>query len=74
MASSRARTGVVAAGQDPGLLHAVQTAFTHGMDVSLLVAAAIAGAGAILALFLLPGRRPDAPVEGERLVLAESSL
>ena len=74
VARESAATGVAAAAHDPGLRHAVQSAFTHGMDVSLLVAAAIAGVGAILALFLLPGRRPDAPVEGERLVLAESSL
>ena len=73
-ARESAATGVAAAAQDPGLRHAVQAAFTHGMDVSLLVAAAIAGAGAILALFLLPGRKPDAPVEGERRVLAESGL
>jgi EmrB/QacA subfamily drug resistance transporter len=60
---------------DPGLLDAVRTAFTHGMDVSLLVAGAIAAVGAILALALLPGRgAPAAPVEGERLVLTESGL
>jgi DHA2 family multidrug resistance protein-like MFS transporter len=74
VARESAASGVAAAGHDPGLLHAVQSAFTHGMDVSLLVAAAIAGAGAILALFLLPGRVAAAPVEGARQVLAESGL
>ena len=74
VARESAATGVAAVAHDPGMLHAVQSAFTHGMDVSLLVAAAIAGAGAILALFLLPGRRRDVPLEGERLVLAESGL
>jgi len=74
VARESAATGVAATAHDPGLLHAVQSAFTHGMDVSLLVSAAIAAAGAILALFLLPGRTPDAPVEGERRVLAESGL
>jgi Na+/melibiose symporter-like transporter len=60
---------------DPGLLDAVRTAFTHGMDVSLLVAGAVAAAGAILALTMLPGRgAPAAPVEGERPVLAESGV
>ncbi|MFF5290407.1 MFS transporter [Paractinoplanes globisporus] len=59
---------------DPGLLQAVQDAFTHGMDTSLLVAAAIAAAGAILAFVLLPARAPAAPVESEPLVLAESGL
>ena len=59
---------------DPGLLQAVQDAFTHGMDTSLLVAAAIAAVGAILAFVLLPARAPAAPVESEPLVLAESGL
>jgi len=67
-------SGVAVAAHDPGLLHAVQAAFTHGMDASLLVGAAVAGIGVILAWFLLPGRTPDAPVEGDRLVLAESGL
>ncbi|MCU7730490.1 MFS transporter [Actinoplanes sp. KI2] len=74
VARQSAAAGVEATAHDPGLLHAVQTAFTHGMDVSLLVAAAVAGAGAILALVLLPGHSPAAPMEGERRVLAESSL
>ncbi len=54
---------------DPELVASVRSAFTHGMDVSLLVAAAVTLAGAILALTVLPGRRtvpsspsdPDAP-------------
>jgi Na+/melibiose symporter-like transporter len=64
----------VAQAHDPGVLDAVRDAFTHGMDVSLLVAAAIAAVGAILALLLLPRRTPAAPVEPEPLVLAESGL
>jgi DHA2 family multidrug resistance protein-like MFS transporter len=64
----------VAQAPDAGALDAVRAAFTHGMDVSLLVAAAVALAGAILALLMLPRRSPIAPVEGEQLVLAESPL
>ncbi|MFI5890262.1 MFS transporter [Actinoplanes sp. NPDC051513] len=71
-----ASSGVAVATQahDASLLDAVRDAFTHGMDVSLLVAAAVAAAGAILALLMLPRRTPVAPVEPERLVLAESGL
>jgi MFS transporter, DHA2 family, multidrug resistance protein len=71
-----AREGVAAAIKlgDPGLTDAARAAFTHGMDVSLVVAAVVAAAGAILALVLLPGGTPAAPVEEERLVLAESPL
>jgi hypothetical protein len=54
---------------DPELVASVRSAFTHGMDVSLLVAAAVTLAGAIIALTVLPERRtvpsspsdPDAP-------------
>ncbi|GAA2637776.1 DHA2 family efflux MFS transporter permease subunit [Paractinoplanes durhamensis] len=61
---------------DPALLGAVRAAFTHGMDVSLVVAAAVAAAGVVLALVMLPGRTPPpaAAVEAERLTLAESGL
>lgn len=38
------------------LLASVQTAFIHGMDFSLLVAAGIGGVGALLALIFLPSR------------------
>jgi EmrB/QacA subfamily drug resistance transporter len=67
-------SGVAVAAKDPGLLHAVRTAFTHGMDTSLLVAAAIAAAGVVLALVMVPGREPAAPMERERPVLAESGI
>ncbi|MEU4240190.1 MFS transporter [Actinoplanes sp. NPDC026619] len=77
-ARESAASGVAAATQagDPGMLDAVRTAFTHGMDTSLVVAAVVAGAGAILALFMLPGKdRPAAPVvEQTELTLAESGL
>lgn len=38
------------------LLASVRTAFVHGMDVSLVVAAGIAAAGLVLTLVFLPGR------------------
>ena len=41
----------------PALLAAVRAAFTHGMDLSLLVAGAVAVAGAVLALLFLPSGR-----------------
>lgn len=40
----------------PALLNTVRTAFVAGMDNGLLVSAAIALAGAVLALAFLPGR------------------
>ena len=40
------------------LLGSVRTAFVHALDVMLLVCAAIALAGAVLALAFLPRRRP----------------
>jgi MFS transporter, DHA2 family, multidrug resistance protein len=49
----------VAAAQQPGsvsLLHAVRAAFVDGMDAMLWGCAAIAAAGMVLALVLLPGR------------------
>ena len=50
----------------PDLLDSVRAAFTHGMDRSLLVAAAVAVLGAALALLFLPShppapRRADGP-------------
>ena len=41
------------------LLASVRTAFVHGMDISLVVAAGIAAAGFVLALAFLPGRVPS---------------
>jgi Na+/melibiose symporter-like transporter len=53
----------------PSLLDAVRTAFVAGMDSGLRVSAAIALAGAVLALALLPRRTavaaPAAPVEAQ---------
>jgi EmrB/QacA subfamily drug resistance transporter len=45
----------------PALLDEVRTAFVAGMDNGLLVSAAIALAGAVLALAFLPGRVAAAP-------------
>ena len=59
---------------DQRLLESVRAAFTHGMDVSLVVAGVIAVAGAVLALVLLPARPATPAVEDEPLVLAESGL
>jgi Na+/proline symporter len=47
---------------DP-LLGSVRAAFTHGMDITLWVTAAVALAGMVAAL-VLPRRRPT-PVEAE---------
>jgi EmrB/QacA subfamily drug resistance transporter len=41
---------------DPGLLHAAQDAFVSGMHTSVVVAAAVALAGAVLAVAFLPRR------------------
>ena len=67
-------SGVAAAQHagDAGLLTAVQTAYVHGMSLSLLVAGAVAAAGAVLALIFLPAR-PALPPEGTpQPALAES--
>ncbi len=40
------------------LLHSVRAAFVHGMDLALLVSAAVAAAGAVLALVFLPRIHP----------------
>jgi DHA2 family multidrug resistance protein-like MFS transporter len=51
-----AASGVVVAGQagSPELLDSVRDAFVHGMGLSLTVSGAVAAAGAILALVVLP--------------------
>lgn len=69
-----AASGVAVAGRlgSTGLLDSVRAAFTHGMGQSLLVAAAIALLGAVLALVFLPsGRTAPRPPE-EVAPLAES--
>ncbi|WP_433293430.1 MFS transporter [Actinoplanes sp. CA-030573] len=73
-AAARESAAVATRLGDPVLAGAARHAFTHGMDVSLLVAAAVAATGAVLALVLLPRRAGVAPVEDDRLVLAESGL
>jgi DHA2 family multidrug resistance protein-like MFS transporter len=47
--------------RSPALLSMVQSAFVNGMDVSLIVAACIAAAGALLTLAFLPARVSGAP-------------
>lgn len=56
--------GVAAASHlhSAALLETVRTAFVDGMDGALLVSAAIAAGGMILALAILPGRRVVVPV------------
>ena len=58
--------GVAAAHQahSPALLHAVEAAFTLGLDQALLVSAGVALAGALLALLFLP--RTNAPEGAEQ--------
>lgn len=46
------------------LLHSARAAFVHGMDHSLLLAAGIAAAGALLALLFLPGTTRHPAAEG----------
>lgn len=46
------------------LLDSVRSAFVYGMDVSLVVAAGIAGVGVLLTLAFLPSRRADAKAGG----------
>jgi len=60
--------GVEVAGQvgSSTLLDAVRTAFVHGMDATLALSAALAAAGAVLALVFLPARSAThAPRDGE---------
>ncbi|SNY73659.1 MFS transporter [Paractinoplanes atraurantiacus] len=59
---------------DPGLLARAQRAFTHGMDMSLLVAGAVAAAGVVLALVVMPSRTAVPPAEVSEKALAESAL
>ena len=47
----------------PGLLRLAREAFVHGMDASLLVSAAVALVGALLALLFLPATRDTAPAQ-----------
>ena len=47
---------VAARAHSPALLLAVRSAFVDGMDAALLVSAAVAAAGMLLALAFLPGR------------------
>jgi len=54
--SASAGTAVAAKLGDPALLDSVRSAFTHGMDRSLVVAAVVAAVGAALALAFLPAR------------------
>jgi EmrB/QacA subfamily drug resistance transporter len=62
-----ASTGVAVAAKlgDPGLLDSVRSAFVHGMDLSLVVAAAVALAGAVLAAAFLPSRPPQPQVRDD---------
>lgn len=64
-----ASAGVAVAGRlgDPGLLDSVRSAFVHGMDLSLTVAAAVAAGGAVLALAFLPARPQRRPTEAAPL-------
>ena len=48
------------------LLESVRTAFVHGMDVSLVVAAGIATAGFVLTLVFLPGELKRSPQGSNR--------
>jgi DHA2 family multidrug resistance protein-like MFS transporter len=74
-----ATAGVAVAGAlgDPALLNSVHAAFTGGMDLALVVAGAVAVAGAVLALLFLPAAPPAriAPQPSETLpVPAESAV
>ncbi|GIE32511.1 MFS transporter [Actinoplanes italicus] len=55
-----AASGVAVAGRagSPELLDSVRDAFVHGMGLSLIVSGAVAAAGAILALIILPRGLP----------------
>jgi MFS transporter, DHA2 family, multidrug resistance protein len=72
--SASSGVGVAAGLGDRDLLGSVQAAFTHGMDMSLVVSGVIAVAGAVLALVLLPARPARPEVVEEPLALAESGL
>ncbi|MFF5076944.1 MFS transporter [Actinoplanes sp. NPDC000266] len=59
---------------DPGVLAQAQRAFTHGMDMSLVVAGAVAAVGVVVALVVMPARTPRPPAEAREAALAESTL
>ncbi|MGH7918957.1 MAG: hypothetical protein ACREQM_03300, partial [Candidatus Dormibacteraceae bacterium] len=68
--------GVAVAGRlgSPSLRESVRTAFVHGIDSSLVVSAAIAAAGVIVSLLLLPGlarNRPGLASPGARMPRAD---
>jgi hypothetical protein len=67
--------GVAVAGRTGSaeLLESVRTAFTHGMDRPLLVAAGIALLGAVLAVLFLPAH-PPRPAADRPPALAESAI
>lgn len=50
--------------RSPSLVESIRVAFIHGMDVSLLVSAGIAAAGAVLTLAFLPGAQRSAARAG----------
>jgi hypothetical protein len=68
--------GVAVAGRlgDPALLESVRAAYTHGMDVSLVVAGLVALAGAVLAVRFLPARASRSEVPVAEQVAAESTV
>jgi Na+/melibiose symporter-like transporter len=66
--------GLASGAGDPGLLAAVRDAFVHGTDQSLVVGGVVALAGAVLAVFLLPGRPAGSALEELPSVLAESGV
>ena len=70
--SVSAGVAVVSRLGDPRLLDAVRTAFTDGMSVALIVAAAVAAGGAVLSLFFFPARTP-APLVPDLLPAAAES-
>jgi hypothetical protein len=48
----------------PALAHLARTAFMSGMDLGLRTGAAVAGAGGLLALAVMPSRPPAVPGPG----------
>jgi MFS transporter, DHA2 family, multidrug resistance protein len=65
--------GLAVAGKmgSAALLDSVRSAFVYGMDVSLVVAAGIAGVGMLLALAFLPSRTRAKPREAAVASLEE---
>ncbi|HEU5423025.1 MAG TPA: MFS transporter [Nitrolancea sp.] len=76
LARSSVFGGVAVARQlgSPALLDSARAAFTHGMDVALLVSAAIAAAGCLLALLFLPHRGGALPQPEAMRVESEHEL